>query len=232
MIQILNLLKKGGVATLLDIDNAIYMTSAIERLPYSQRRKFVVWGLFAEFVGRIVLIHFFFSLWSENETFLTFLGIKFTPDSISLFIAGTFLICKSSKELYEFLTSKEQGQESQQLVATSFPKLIVEVTIINLILSIDSIVVICAKVTDISTIMTIFFISAIIRLLAIDKVAQLIKKYPSINIVTLVFLIIIGVELFLEGFWFRFPEEIFNLVMLVAIVFAIIHQNRRSHPIP
>ena len=227
MIQILSVLQKGVVATLLDVDNAIYMTSAIERLPYSHRRQFIVWGLLAEFVGRITLIHFFFSLWSENETLFTLLGIKFTPDSISLFIAGTFLICKSSKELYEFFKLRDE-QQKKQLSQASFLKLMIEATIVNLILSIDTLIVVAAKSPDLSSIISLFLISAIIRSFAIDKIAQLIKKYPSINIVTLVFLIIIGVELFLEGFWFKFPEEIFNTVMLVAIIVAFWHQRQRS----
>ncbi len=50
------------------------------------------------------------------------------------------------------------------------------------------------------------------------------------NIVILIFLILIGFELFLEGFWFKFPEEIFNTVMVLAIIVAIIHQRRRSQP--
>ena len=229
MIQILTLLQQGIVATLLDVDNAIYMTSAIERLPLRQRRKFIIWGLLAEFIGRITLIHFFFSLWSENETLFTFLGIKFTPDSISLFIAGTFLICKSSEELYEFFQGKDE-QQQKQLSQVSFFPLMIEATIVNLILSIDTLIVVAAKSPDLSSIISLFLISVIIRSFAIDIIARLIKKYPSINIVTLVFLIIIGVELFLEGFWFKFPEEIFNTVMLVAIIVAFWYQRQRTSP--
>ncbi len=229
MISIFALLKKGVISTLLDIDNAIYMTSVIERLPYHQRQKFIIWGLLLEFLGRITLVNFFFSLWSENETFFTFFGIKFTPSSISLFIAGTFLISKSSKELYEFLHNKEDNREPEKIRSTSFTKLMIEATIINMILSIDSIIVVSAKVANLSEIMVIFFISAIIRLLAINKVAGLIRKYPAINIVTLVFLIVIGFDPFLQGFWFYFPEEIFNFVMFLAISYAIYHQKKVSN---
>ncbi len=229
MVQLLTLLQQGILATLLDVDNAVYMTSAIEHLPFRKQQQAIMWGLFAEFAGRIGLISLFYSLFSENETLFTLLGIKFTPDSISLFIAGTFLLYKNSSELYEFLTSQEKPQQLQ-LPQVNFPRLMLEMTVVNLILSIDTIVVVSKIALDLFSIIFVFLVSAIIRLFSVYKMAQFIQKYPSMNIVILIFLILIGFELFLEGLWFKFPEEIFNTVMVLAIIAAIIDRRRRSRP--
>ena len=227
MVQLLTLLQQSILVTLLDVDTAVYMTSAIEHLPFRKQQQAIRWGLLAEFAGRIGLISLFYSLFSENETLFTLFGIKFTPDSISLFIAGTFLLYKSSSDLYEFLKSEEKP-EQLKLPQVSFPRLMIEMTVVNLMLSIDTIVVVSTRALDFSTIIFLFLVSAMIRLFAIDKLAQFIKKYPSLNIVILIFLILIGFELFLEGLWFKFPEEIFNTVIVLAIIVAIIHQRRRS----
>ena len=231
MVQLLTLLQQSILVTLLDVDTAVYMTSAIEHLPFRKQQQAIMWGLLAEFAGRIGLISLFYSLFSENETLFTLLGIKFTPDSISLFIAGAFLLYKSSSDLYEFLTSEEKP-EQLKLPQVSFPRLMIEMTVVNLMLSIDTIVVVSTRALDFSTIIFLFLVSAMIRLFAIDKLAQFIKKYPSLNIVILIFLILIGFELFLEGLWFQFPEEIFNTVIVLAIIVAIIHQRRRSQSTP
>ncbi len=231
MVQLLTLLQQGILVTLLDVDTAVYMTSAIEHLQFRKQKQAIMWGLLAEFAGRIGLIGLFYSLFSENETLFTLLGIKFTPDSISLFIAGAFLLYKSSSDLYEFLTSEEKP-EQLKLPQVSFPRLMIEMTVVNLMLSIDTIVVVSTRALDFSTIIFLFLVSAMIRLFAIDKLAQFIKKYPSLNIVILIFLILIGFELFLEGLWFQFPEEIFNTVIVLAIIVAIIHQRRRSQSTP
>ncbi len=227
MVQLLTLLQQGILVTLLDVDTAVYMTSAIEHLQFRKQKQAIMWGLLAEFAGRIGLIGLFYSLFSENETLFTLLGIKFTPDSISLFIAGAFLLYKSSSDLYEFLTSEEKP-EQLKLPQVSFPRLMIEMTVVNLMLSIDTIVVVSTRALDFSTIIFLFLVSAMIRLFAIDKLAQFIKKYPSLNIVILIFLILIGFELFLEGLWFEFPEAIFNTVIVLAIIVAIIHQHRQS----
>ena len=229
MVQLLTLLQQGMLATLLDVDNAVYMTSAIEHLQLRKQQQAIMWGILAEFVGRIGLISLFYSLLSENETLFTLLGVKFTPDSISLFIAGTFLLYKSSRELYDFLTSQEKPQHLQ-FPRVGFPRLMLEMTLVNLILSIDTIIVVSTRAVNLSSIIFIFLVSAIIRLFTIDKMARFIQKYPSMNIVMLVFMILIGFELFLEGLWFKFPEEIFNAVMVLAIIVTIVHQRQRSLP--
>lgn len=227
MLELLTLLQQGIMATLLDVDNAVYMTSTIEDLQLRKKRLAIMWGILTEFLGRMLLIGLFYSLLSENKTLFTLLGIKFTPDSISLFIAGTFLLYKSSCELYEFLTSQKKS-EQRKLSRVNFPRLMLEMSVVNLILSIDTIIVVSTRAIDFSSIIFIFLVSAIIRLFAINKMAQFIQKYPSINIFMLVFLILIGVELFLEGFWFQFPEEIFNTVMVLAIIVTIIHQRQKE----
>ena len=101
MVQLLILLKQGILVTLLDVDNAVYMTSRIESLQLRKQRQAIRWGLLAEFICRIGAVSLFGSLLRENATLFTLLGVNFTLDSISLFIAGSFLLYRNSRELYE-----------------------------------------------------------------------------------------------------------------------------------
>ncbi len=227
MIQLLTLLKQGILSTLLDVDNAVYMTSRIKNLSFKQQRQAIIWGLLMEFIGRIALIGFFGSFLSQNKVLFTLVGVKFTPDSISLFVAGAFLLYKSSGDLYEFVTIREQPSPLQQPEA-SFLQIMGEMAVVNLILSIDAIIVVSARVSDFPSMIAIFAISAIIRLCSLEKLAQFIQKYSSINIFISIFMILVGLELFLEGLWFKFPEEIFNAVMVLAIVLTVIDRRRRS----
>ena len=227
MIQLLIVLKQGILSTLLDVDNAIYMTSRIKNLSFKQQRQAIIWGLLVEFIGRIAVVGLIGSFLSENKVFFTLAGVKFTPDSISLFIAGAFLLYKSSSDLYEFWAKRDQPSQFQSSEA-SFLQIMGEMAIVNLILSIDAIIVISARASDFPSIIAIFVISAMIRLFSLEKLAQFIQKYSSINIFISIFMILIGLELFLEGFWFKFPEEIFNAVMVLAIVLTIIDRKKRS----
>lgn len=219
------LLQHIFLTILLDVDNAIYMTSAIEQLPFRQQKLGIIWGLFGEFVGRIAITSFFFTILQENKPLFTLLKIEFTPNSISLFLAGGFIFYKSIKELGEFFSQPEFSQLYEQQTI-SFPYFLLQMTLFNLLLSIDSIIVVATRGLDLQSIMVVFLGSAIARFFAIAQIAKLIHKYPSINIVILIFLILVGIELFLEGLWFNFPEELFNGVMIFAIIFTIIHQRK------
>ena len=227
MIEFLILLRQSFFITLLDVDNAIYMTSMVEGLPQQKHRQVIAWGIFSELAGRIILIGLLGAFLSQNEALFTLFGIDFTPDTISLFVAGSFLIAKSSHELYLYFRNLE-GTQQLRRTASNFYLLMLEMTIVNLILSLDTIIVVAARALDLPSIIFIFLVSGLIRLLAIDKVATSIARYPSVNIVILVLLILIGFELLLQGFWFEFPEEIFNAAILLAIVIAIVDSRRRS----
>jgi predicted tellurium resistance membrane protein TerC len=227
MAELFFILQQIILALLLDIDNAVYMTSAIRSLSLAEQKKAIAWGLFAEFISRLILIFVLYSLLVKNPTFFSFLGIKFTPDSISLFIVGSFILLKNSKELYNFFTT---SLENQQLKSSriSLTNVMVEMVFFNTLFSIDNIIALSLKKVDIPLLICLLLISAIIRLFAIDKMALFIHKYPSLNIVMTIFLILIGMELLLQGFWFSFPEEIFNGVMVLSIITALIYQRQQS----
>ncbi len=227
MAQLLILLQQGILSTLLDVDNAVYMTSRIKNLSFKKQRQAIIWGLLMEFIGRIALISLIGSFLSENKVLFTLVGVKFTPDSISLFIAGSFLLYKSSGDLYEFWTKRKQPEQLQPPEG-SFLGIMAEMAVVNLILSIDAIIVVSTKASDFPSIIAIFVISAIIRLFSLEKLARFIQKYSSINIFISIFMILVGLELFLEALWFKFPEEIFNAVMVIAIVLTIIDRRRRA----
>ena len=227
MVQLLILLRQGILSTMLDVDNAVYMTSRIKNLPFKKQKQAIIWGLLIEFIGRIALLGFLGSLLSENKVFFSLVGVKFTPDSISLFIAGSFLLYKSSGDLYEFLTQREQPSQLKPPEA-SFLRIMGEMAVVNLILSIDAIIVVSARASDFPSMIVIFAISALVRLCSLEKLAQFIQKYSSINIFISIFMLLVGLELFLEGLWFKFPEEIFNAVIVLAIVLTIVDRRRRS----
>ena len=227
MIQFLILLRQSLFITLLDVDNAIYMTSIVEGLPRQKHRQAIAWGIFSELAGRIILIGLLGAFLSQNEALFTLFGIDFTPDAISLFLAGSFLITKSSHELYQYFRNSE-GTQRLRRTASSFYLLMFEMTVVNLILSLDTIIVVAARALNFPSIIFIFVVSGLIRLLAIEKVATLIDRYPFVNIVTLVLLVLIGLELILQGLWFEFPEQIFNAIVVLAIGIAIVGIRRRS----
>jgi predicted tellurium resistance membrane protein TerC len=135
MQYLLELVKLGAATTLLDVDNALYMTAAIEPLPPEKQKKAIFWGLLLEFSARILLVLVFGFLASGTEPLFKIFGIEFTAETISLLAAGIFLVVRSTRELFNFFFGSEESESSKDPVQTkSFSRLLVEMTLVNALL--------------------------------------------------------------------------------------------------
>jgi predicted tellurium resistance membrane protein TerC len=220
---------------LLDVDNALYMTSAVDPLSPEKQKKAIAWGLFFEFIARLILVIIFGFLASGTEPLFTLFGIEFTAETISLLVAGIFLFIRSTRDLFNFFYGSDESESSNEQVKTiSFSRLMVEMTFVNALLSIDTVIAIAG--TAISSgaqfalvIYTLLF-SAGVRLLFVRQIARFIKRYPATNIIVLIFLTLIGVELIAQGLGVALPERLFGGLMLIALFAAMVYQLRFTRP--
>jgi len=192
MQYLLELVRLGGMTTLLDVDNALYMTAAIEPLPQEKQKKAIFWGLVIEFATRILLVLIFGFLASGTEPLFELFGIEFTAEMIALLAAGIFLIVRSTRELFDFFFGSEESEPSKEPVqAKSFTRLLVEMTLVNILLSIDTVIAIVGSAitsgAQFALVLYMLIFSAGVRLLFVQQIAGLIKRYPATNIIILVF---------------------------------------------
>jgi len=230
MANLLTLLRLGFSTTLLDVDNALYMTSAVDPLPQEVQRRAIFWGLVIEFFARLGLVVIFGFIASGTEVLFEVFGIAFTPETISLLLAGSFLLVRSSRDLVSFFGDGEEVEpENKEVQDKSFARILLEMSVVNILLSVDTVIALTGSALagglDFGVVLILLLFSAVIRLFFIGEIARIIKKYPAINIVVLVFLILIGVELIAQGLGVTVPERLFNGLLLLALVAAIAYQR-------
>jgi predicted tellurium resistance membrane protein TerC len=235
--QLLELLRLGATTTLLDVDNALYMTAAVEPLPKDKQKRAIFWGLLLEFIARVILVIIFGYLTSGTEPLFVLFGIEFTAETISLLAAGIFLFVRSSKDLYDFFFDSEEDEPDIDLEnSKSFPRLMIEMTLVNALLSIDTVVAIVGSAisnnVQFALVLYMLLFSAIVRLLFVRQIASFIKRYPATNIVVLTFLTLVGIELISQGLGLKVPEILFNGIMLIGLFSAILYQLRYTRPVP
>jgi predicted tellurium resistance membrane protein TerC len=233
MQYLLELIRLGGMTTLLDVDNALYMTAAIEPLSKEKQKRAIFWGLVIEFAARILLVLIFGFLASGTEPLFEIFGIEFTAETIALLAAGIFLIIRSTRELFDFFFGSEESEPAKdqaQAPAKSFTRLLAEMTLVNIQLSIDTVIAIVGSAitsgAQFALVLYMLTFSAGVRLLFVQQIAGLIKRYPATNIIILVFLTIIGIELSAQGLGLAVPEMLFNSMMLIALGGALVYQIR------
>jgi len=233
--QLLNLLGLGVSTTLLDVDNALYMTAAVDSLSPEDQKRAIRWGLFIEFLARLGLVIVFGFLASGTEELFEVFGISFTAETLSLLAAGLFLLIRSSRDLIRFFIGQDEPEvELEDVQEKSFWRLILEMSLVNALLSVDTVIALTGSAIGSGSqfwlVIFLLLFSAGVRLLFVREIARFIQRYPATNIIILMFLIVIGLELTAQGLGAKIPEILFNGLMLLALLVAVLYQLRYSQP--
>ena len=141
MEQLLRIITLSATTALLDVDNALYMTSAVDPLPPEEQKRAIFWGLGIEFFVRMGLVLLFGYIASGTEVLFEVFGIEFTAETISLLAAGLFLLIRSTRDLIRFFTGKGGDETAtDQSQEKSFSRLLLEMSLVNAVLSVDTVI--------------------------------------------------------------------------------------------
>jgi predicted tellurium resistance membrane protein TerC len=201
------------------VDNALYMTSAVDPVPPEQQKRAIFWGLVIEFFVRIALVILFGYIASGTDVLFMAFGIEFTAETISLLAAGIFLLIRSTRDLIRFFIGEDEDEPlAAQEQEKSFARLLLEMSLVNAVLSVDTVIALTGSAigggAQFGLVVYLLLFSAVVRLFFVQQIARFIKRYPATNIIVLTFLIIIGFELSAQGLGMQVPEALFNAVML------------------
>jgi predicted tellurium resistance membrane protein TerC len=226
MSQLLALLVQGLVGSAFDIDNALYMTSVLQTVRPERQRRLIAWGLLIELIARFLLVALFRTVISGSQTLFTLFGLALSLDSLALLGAGVFLFVRSGGELLDLI--RERGGDDTRPPEDDQPfwRVLLEMSLVNVVLSVDTLVALMATVSEFWILVYVFLFSALLRLLFVQQIAALVHRVPGIHVVLLSLLALIGIELFAHGLGLKVPEALFNSAVLAALIGAIAYQRR------
>jgi predicted tellurium resistance membrane protein TerC len=213
-----------ALEVILGIDNIIFISILADKLPEDQRAKLRFYGIGLAMVMRLILLGFIAWILKLDHTLFTLLDIDFSGKGIILIVGGLFLIFKSTKEIYH-KTELAMKDEVPNSSATSFGGMLLEVMLLDLVFSIDSIVTAVGMVQDLWVMYTAVIVTVIIMLIASKPISDFIRKHPSFKILALSFLMMIGVSLLAEGFHFEIPKGYIYFSMAFAFLVDIIQMK-------
>lgn len=209
---------------ILGIDNVIFISILADKLPPEQRDKLRYWGLGLAMLMRLVLLFFISWILKLDNTLFTFLEIDFSGKSLILILGGLFLLYKATKEIYHQTEIKDEDSPIHTKAKT-FNKLLVEVILLDLVFSVDSIITAVGMVDELWIMYTAVIVTVIIMLIASKPISDFIKQHQSFKILALCFLMIIGVSLLGEGFQFHIPKGYIYFAMFFSFLVDIIQMK-------
>lgn len=221
---IIPLLTLIALEVILGIDNIIFISILADKLPENQRNKLRFWGICLAMLIRLGLLSFISLILKLDNTLFTLLDINFSGKNLILIFGGLFLIYKSTKEIYHKAeVNKDDSPKAHK--NNSFKRLLLEVIILDLVFSIDSIITAVGMVKELWVMYTAVVVTVFIMLVASKPISNFINKHPSFKILALCFLMMIGVALLAEGFHFEIPKGYIYFSMAFAFLVDIIQMK-------
>lgn len=215
------LLSLIALEVVLGIDNIIFISILADKLPPHQRNKLRFWGIGLAMVMRLALLAFISWILKLDQTLFSISDIEFSGKGLILIAGGLFLIYKSTKEIYH-KTEVAKADPGSSTTTASFQALLLEVIILDLVFSVDSIITAVGMVQQLWVMYTAVIVTVIIMLFASGPISGFIRKHPSFKILALCFLMMIGVALLAEGFQFHIPKGYIYFSMAFAALVDVI----------
>jgi len=210
---------------ILGIDNVIFISILSDKLPDSQRNKLRYWGLGLAMVMRLILLTLISWILKLDQSLFTIADIDISGKGIILIAGGIFLIYKSTVEIYHKTELVNQSDVPVVPKTSSFKRLLMEIILLDLVFSIDSIITAIGMAQELWVMYTSVIVAVIIMVFASQPISYFIKKHPSFKILALSFLMMIGISLIAEGFHLSIPKGYIYFSMAFAFVVDIIQMK-------
>ena len=200
----------------LGIDNLVFIAILTDRLPQSQRQKARLIGLSLALIMRLCLLASISWIMGLQQTLFTVLEMDISGKDLLLLVGGAFLVFKATMELHERL---EGGHASQSTdgVAPKVWQVIAQIVVLDAVFSIDAVITAVGMVRHLPVMMLAVVIAVGFMMLASRPLMDFVGKHPTVIILCLGFLLMIGFSLFIEGVGYHVPKE----YLYAAIGFSV-----------
>lgn len=222
---IIPLISLISLEVILGIDNVIFISIISDKLPESQRNQLRYWGLGLAMAMRLILLALITWILKLDQNLFTLFEINFSGKGLILIAGGLFLIYKSTVEIYHKTELANSNEQPVVPKVSSFKKLLLEIILLDLVFSIDSIITAIGMAQELWVMYTSVVVAVIIMVFASQPIGFFIKKHPSFKILALSFLLMIGISLIAEGFHFAIPKGYIYFSMAFAFVVDIIQMK-------
>jgi predicted tellurium resistance membrane protein TerC len=200
----------------LGVDNVIFISILASKLPADQQDRARRTGLIAAGGMRIVLLMFVGWIVTLKEELFEVFGLGFSGKELILLAGGLFLIYKATNEIHDKLEGQE-GHASAK-VAPTFAAVIAQVLILDSVFSIDSVITAVGMTEYVPVMVAAVLISIVIMLIASKGIYAFVNRHPTVKMLALAFLLLIGVTLIAEGFGQKIPKG----YIYSAIAFSVL----------
>jgi len=223
----LSFLTLAVLEIVLGIDNIIFLSILVERLPKAQRGSARILGLGFAMLTRIALLFSVTWMATLREPLLTVLGKGVSGRNLILFAGGLFLLVQSVMEIRDMLEGKVRVRKPGMM--NSLLMIIMQIGIIDIVFSLDSVFTAVGLSKHIEVMIAAIVVSVLVMMIVSSAVSRFIDRYPTIKVLALAFLVLVGAALIAESLELDIPQcyLYFAMAFSAAVEWINIRLRRR-----
>jgi predicted tellurium resistance membrane protein TerC len=215
----------------LGIDNIIFISILVGRLPEKQRAFARRMGLSLAMISRLLLLFSISWVMGLTQPWFDILGHGISGRDVILIGGGLFLLAKATHEIHNSLEGVEEVGKAA--VAANLGMVLVQITILDLVFSLDSVITAVGLVDHISIMAIAIILAVTVMLVAAKPIGDFVEAHPTIKILALSFLILVGVTLMVEGFEVHVPKGYIYFAMAFSVAVEMLNiRVRKKHAEP
>ncbi|WP_343314659.1 TerC family protein [Brucella sp. BE17] len=212
----------------LGIDNLVFIAILADKLPPNQRNRARLVGLSLALLMRLALLASISWIVTLREPLISFMGLSFSGRDIIMLIGGLFLLAKGTMELHERLEGAHDTKTSR-VVHAVFWQVIVQIVVLDAVFSLDSVITAVGMVQHLPVMMIAVVIAIGVMMLASRPLMDFVNKHPTVVILCLGFLMMIGFSLIVEGFGFHIPKGYLYAAIGFSVLIEAANQMSRRN---
>jgi predicted tellurium resistance membrane protein TerC len=220
------LLTLTALELVLGIDNVIFISILVDRLPHERRSLARRIGLFLAMFMRIGLLFLLARIVGLTGPLFSILQKAISGRDLILIGGGLFLLWKSTKEIHQLLEG-EKGEVSTAVRAT-FSSVILQITIIDLVFSLDSIITAVGMVDQVAVMIAAVIASVLLMMAFAGGIGRVVSTHPTIKMLALAFLFVIGVVLIADGLGHHVPKGYVYFAMAFSVAVEMLNIRMRK----
>jgi len=215
-----------ALEVVLGIDNVVFISILAGKLPTHQQARARKVGLGLALITRILLLFTLSIIIGLTSTWFTVFGNEISGRDLILILGGLFLLGKATYEIHDKLEGKEG--HAGQAVAASFAAVIVQILLLDIVFSLDSVITAVGMVDEIGVMVAAVVVAVGIMLVSAGAISEFVNGHPTVKILALSFLLLIGMSLLLDGLDQHIPKGYIYFAMGFSLLVEVLNLRVRA----
>ncbi len=205
----------------LGVDNLVFISLSVGKLPMAQRSRARRFGIALACVSRIGLLVSLAYLARMQTDLFTLFGLGVSIRDLVLLLGGVFLVVKGTMEIRDLVLGGNQSGDSSARPPSALLAVILQIAVIDIVFSLDSVITAVGMVSQIPVMVAAIVLAVVLMLFAADPLGEFIDRNPTIKMLALAFIVLVGVVLIADGFEFHIPRG----YVYVAMAFSALVES-------